>query len=497
MIEKEFLSSGINPANAVFDPIPSYGGEWLFTIINLKNNVLDKELWNNFYNETYRNPLKKLFQTERILDLQVGLISKPNENNVGRCLRYNKVDFFVELTSFLSQNIDNYGLDEKNKQERIKELLSNIKKSNEELNLAYSESLGIRAKRLKDVLDNSLNSEYFEVVMLDYEPYKNIISFDDYVKNNYEISNKFQVGMLRLGDFFDRNIDFNKLYTLFDADTFSLLFAKIIYEFNLKIENVYNRLDNSYGYLCYYQMMIDKLIEDDKKYDPKIKYEYDNGKRMRYSRRNFTSEFNELMSRHKEAKSFKLPELDNNKDKYKDITLMEKLTLLYAEDAQLNWEFLPEGKQIKKASLKNNISSTSKNKEKSIDELNMRINILENSGFIGRPIQGLNKFQGFYAFIYPNGKVILEKFWENIDNETPAYNTATYVMNIDNFIEMSKVSRIDLIGFIKEHPECGIKRIFHTTVNNWQRNLFNEINGTYRLEDAIEFINGLSMGDKK
>lgn len=500
MIEKKFLSSGITPASAVFDPIPSYGGEWLFTITNLQKNVKDKNLWEKFYNETYRNYLKKAFQTERILDLQVGMISKPNENNIGRCLKYNKVDFFIELTNFLNQNIDNYGLNEQEKTERIKNLINNLKRSNEELNLAYSEALGRKAKKLKSIIDNGFNSEYFESAMLDYEVYKNIITFENYINSNYEISNKFQLGMLKLGDFFDKNIDFNKIYELFDPDTFCLLFAKIIYEFNLKIENETGRLDNSYGYLAYYQMMVDKVAEEDKRYDPKIKYEYDNGKKVRYSRWNFTNESNELLKRHPEAGSFKLPNIDNDKDKYKDISLMEKLTLLYSEESQVNWEFLPDGQSIKKGSNNNskvNIKSNKKSKEELIKEINIRISILENSGFIGRPIQGVNKFQGFYAFIYPNGMVILEKFWENIINETPAHNTATYVMNIDNFIEMSKMSRIDLIEFIKEHPNLGIKRIFHTSINNWQRNLYNEINGTYRLEDAIDFINGLNMGEKR
>lgn len=499
MIEKYFLSSGISPENVVFDPIPSYGGQWLFTINNFRRNVIDKKLWDDFYNETYNEPLKKIFQTERVLDLQVGMISKPNENNVGRCLKYNKVDFFVELTSFINQGIDNYKLTEEEKNERIKKLLSNIKLSNEELNYAYSESLGIRVKRYKDIIENGFNSEYFETAMLDYEPYKKRISFDDYIKNNCEISSKFQVGMLKLGDFFDRNVDFNRLYQLFNPDTFCLLFAKIIYEFNLKIEKEYNKLDNSYAYLCYYKMMIDELVKEDKKYNPKIKYELDNGKRVLYSRWNFTNELQELLGRHPEAGSFKLPSLDNNIDKYKDISLMQKISLLYQSDVKVNWEFLKTGEKIIKGPVtKSNtsINENKKNKEDLINEINMRISILENSGFIGRPIQGLDKFNGFYAFIYPNGKVILEKFWENIDNITPARGTATYVMNIDNFIEMSKVARIDLVSYIKDNPNCGIKRIFHTSINNWQRNLFNEINGTYRLEDAIEFINGLSVGER-
>lgn len=501
MIEKHFFHTGLSPANAIFDPIPAYDGQWLFTIDNLRKNAKTKELWDNFYREIYEEPLRRIFETDRILDLHVGMISKPTEEMKGRCLRFNKVDFFIELINFLNQNIDRFGLNEKQNNDRIMSLINYIKGNNEDLNIAFSESLKEHARRLKDVLDKGFQSEYYDSTMRDYEPYKSRISFEDYIKNNYQITSKFQIGMLKLNDFFDRNIDFNKLYELFNPDIFCLLFAKIIYEFNLKIEKEYGRLDNSYGYLCYYKMMIEKVVEqDDKRYNPQIFYNLDNGKKLKYSRWNFMNEYHELMERHPEAGSFKLPVIEDDKEKYKDISLMEKITKLYREETRVNWEFLPEGISIKKATLKNtNIikRENKKSKEELIQEINMRIGILENSGYIGRPIKGLNTFTGFYAFIYPNGKVILEKFWENEFNLTPAVGSATYIMNIDNFIEMSKISRIDLIEYMKQIPDIGVKRIFHTSINNWQRNLFNEINGTYRLEDAIDFISSLSTGEKK
>ena len=431
------------------------------------------------------------------------MISKPTEEMKGRCLRFNKVDFFIELINFLNQNIDRNGLNDKQNNERIMSLINHIKGNNEELNIAFSDALKEHARRLKDILDKGFNSEYFDSAMKDYEPYKNRISFEDYIKNNHLISSKFQIGMLRLDDFFNQNIDFNKLYELFDSDTFCLLFAKIIYEFNLKIEKEYNRLDNSYGYLCYYKMMIDKVVEQDtKRYNPKIFYTSENGKKIKYSRWDFMNEFNELMERHPEAKSFKLPVLeDEDHERYKDISLMEKITRLYREETKVNWEFLPEGEGIRKSERTMASSSIQslkgKDKEELIQEINMRISILENSGFIGKPIKGLNTFSGYYAFIYPNGNVILEKFWENENTLSPAVGSATYVMTIDNFIELSKISRINLIEYMKTLPEIGVKRIFHTSINYWQRNLYDEINGTYRIEDAIDFINSLNKGDKK
>lgn len=495
-VEKYF--EPYNSVSIIFDPIPSYKGDWGFDIENLIKNSKKEQginLFSDFYNITYCDPLKEIFKTERILDFNVGMISKANDNNIGRCLKYSKVDFFIEMSSFLNQNIDRFGKSNDEQQAYLINLISNIHKDNETLNLAYSEALSEKAKKLKNLLENEINSEYFDAAMKDYAFYKNKMDFTSYIKSAYKITTDFQNGMLRLGDFFDKNIDFVELSKNFDIDTFYLLFAKIIYEFNLMRENEDNILDNSYGYLYLYN---NALNEENRKYDPKILYTLSSGKKMRYSRYQFQEDFKSLMERHPEAKAITLPKLENdNNDKYKDISLMEKLTQLYSEDTQVNWEFLPEGEGIKKSQKSTNSVNkeiNKKDKEVLINETNLRIGILENSGFLGRPIKGLNTFAGYYAFIYPNGKVILEKFWENEETMNPAVGSATYVMNIDNFIEMSKISRLNLIEYIKTLPEVGVKRIFHTTINNWQRNLYDEINGTYRLEDAIEFINGLKSG---
>lgn len=498
MTIEEFFKQ-YNSAAVVFDPIPSYSGDWIFTINNLQRNALKKDgknLFEEFYRTTYQQPLTEIFKTPRILDFSVGMICKPNDNNVGRGLRYSKVDFFIRLTDYLNQYIDRYGSSFEEHTIYLKSLIAHIKGDNETLNAVYSEALKEKARKLKDVVDKEINSEYFEAAMRDYAPYKGRISFGDYIKSAYNITVLFQNGMLRLGDFFDQNLDYNALAASFEPDTFYLLFAKIIYEFNLIREKESGRLDNSYCYLYYYLMAVDEVVKTDKRYDPKIFFTLPNGKKIKYSRWQLQIQTKELLERHPEAKAISLPQLDGDSfHKYKDISLMEKITRLYSEETKVNWEFLPEGEGIKRGKNsgehKNNVP---KDKSDLVNEVNMRIDILEKSGFIGRPVKGLNTFSGYYAFIYPNGKVILEKFWENEETMNPATKAATYVMTIDNFVEMSKLSRINLIEYIRTLPEVGVKRIFHTSINNWQMNLYAEIVGSYRLEDAIEFINSLKSG---
>ena len=488
-----------NSASIIFDPIPSYSGYWFFKLDNLLKNAKKENgvnLFQEFYNKTYAFPLKEIFKTDAILDLQVGMISCPNENNIGRCLKYSKIDFFIELTSFLNHHLDQYGKTEEEQQKYLQTLISNMAKSNEELNQAYSEALKEKLKKLYDLKVKEFESIYFDEAIKDYNPYKREISFSEYIEAIYNTTKSFSEGLLNLGDFFERKINYQEMANCFNSDTFYLLFAKIIYEFNLVKEQEDGYLDNSYCYLFYYSSAIEEVIKEDSKYNHKILFTLPNMQKVRYSRRLFQQEFKELMNRHSEAKAIMLPNLDNdNFDKYKDIEFVEKINMLYSESTKVNWEFLPQGEGVKKGSTrisKNDSISNKKDQDILISETNMRIGILENSGYIGNVVKGLNSFAGYYAFIYPNGKVILEKFWEN--ENRPAIGCATYVMTIDNFIEMSKKKKIDLISYMRELPELGVKRIFHTSINNWQRNLYNEINGSYRLEDAIDFINNLKMG---
>ena len=508
MIEKYIAKE--NPASIIFDPIPSYPGYWIFPIDNLGKNANKTNgvnAWEEFYKKTYVNPLKEILKSGIFLNFHIGMISMPNKDNVGRCLKYNKSQFYLSILSYLDQNIDRYGLNEEEIEKRKKEIVdfifSNLD-NNDVLNEKFSELFKERARRLKNLIDKVFSSEYYEASFEDYDIYKEEyykyfgkeISFKDYVNGFYNESCNLQIGLLKLGDFFDRKIDFNELYKLFDPDKFFLLFAKIIYEYCLIVEKRENVLDYSYGFLYQYKNLLDEIVKDDRKYSPKITYD----KIHKYSRWTFKDEFSELMERHPEAKPITLPALeDDNYEKYKDINLMAKITELYNEETKVNWEFLPAGESIKKgpsSSVSKNISLKIE-KDEIINEVNLRIGILEKSGFIGTPVKGLNSFNGYYAFIYPNGKVILEKFWDNEENITPARNAATYVMTIDNFVEMSKLPRIVLVEYIRTLPEIGVKRIFHTSINNWQKNLYNEINGTYRYEDVIEFINELKTGETR
>jgi len=454
MIENYF--DQVSLVNNIFDPVPSYADLWYFNLENIINNC-DKEKWEEFYKNSYKNKLNKLFNNEYIFDIEVGMISKPNHDNMGRCLQYNRYDFFIGIISFLNDEIDNYNLNAEERNKRIEELIQNIGDTSENRNIYFSEMLKEKKRRLKDVLDKEFNSEYFEVAMKDYNVYKRVISFSEYIEKYYKVISDFQMGVLRLGDFFENNIDINKFIEVINIDKLCLLFAKIIFDINKD-----NELNDNYRYLCFYRHVLDNILEKNKKYNISIIYINNKGRKVKYNIKDFIKEYSKLEEKYSEIKNYKLPEdLDNN-DNYKDINLMEKINELHKQN---NWKFLNKKEKI------------TKGKDK---EINLRIDILNNSGFISRPLV----YNNYYAFMYPNELVIIESF-----NEYESH--ATYVMSIDDFIKLSKVSDVNIAEFVKK-KEINVKRIFHTNINNWQRNLFDEINGTYLLEDALNFINSLN-----
>ncbi len=60
-------------------------------------------------------------------------------------------------------------------------------------------------------------------------------------------------------------------------------------------------------------------------------------------------------------------------------------------------------------------------------------------------IKGKNTFDGYIGFIYPNGRVVLDKFYENSESKKLADGHAVYAMGIDEFYELSRLSKTELI----------------------------------------------------
>ena len=163
---------------------------------------------------------------------------------------------------------------------------------------------------------------------------------------------------------------------------------------------------------------------------------------------------------------------------------VEEYMKLELEDAKANWTFLEGGLQEERAAraIYNGIKQI-KDKEKyektkeELRNLYMEKKELFDTTFHYRTVEGKNTFDGYIAFIYPNGKVILERFFEKRkDNlEVIAKDQAIYVMNIDEFYSLTNLSKSTII----RDKLC--KRYIHK--GNWKDKILKEIKEKGKLPD--------------
>ncbi|MGN1371319.1 MAG: hypothetical protein ACI4XM_03490 [Candidatus Coprovivens sp.] len=83
----------------------------------------------------------------------------------------------------------------------------------------------------------------------------------------------------------------------------------------------------------------------------------------------------------------------------------------------------------------------------------------DNSGYIHK-LYGQNAFEGYIAYIYPNGEILMEKFFDDYENCIPTIGEAIYNIRAMYFDNLSKLSKPTLI----KDKRC--KRIIHA--GNWE-----------------------------
>lgn len=117
---------------------------------------------------------------------------------------------------------------------------------------------------------------------------------------------------------------------------------------------------------------------------------------------------------------------------------------------------------------------------------------LEETEMVCDPLDGIGTFEGCKAYIYENGKVIIEKF---ITEENKSdYVAATYVMHIRDWPDFSNLPKLELIDKIRQEKEDGqtltsVKRINHSTdLTKWAERLYAITNDGEPTREVMECI---------
>lgn len=155
-----------------------------------------------------------------------------------------------------------------------------------------------------------------------------------------------------------------------------------------------------------------------------------------------------------------------------DLNDVEEFMNIYFKDLRANWDFFDGTDDSFDQVVISDIVDGDKNRTKSSQEHLVELYMAKKEFFdLSDPryrIKGKKTFNGYIGYIYPNGKVVLEKFFNNSDKSALSDGNAIYVMDIVNFYELSQKSKSTLIA------ENLCHRYVHR--GNWQEKVAREIN---------------------
>ena len=163
-------------------------------------------------------------------------------------------------------------------------------------------------------------------------------------------------------------------------------------------------------------------------------------------------EFRELLLENPEIKPINFNNID-----FKGMSLEEVKNVIEEslKTYTANWEIIPKGEFPKVG-----YELLKENKKKEIDYEKLKQLFMDKTMLYTEldpymVIRGKNTFNGYMGYIFSNGKVILDKFYENAEKGIVSKGDAIYYMNIDDFYELSHHTKSELI----KNPKVG--RIIH------------------------------------
>ena len=168
---------------------------------------------------------------------------------------------------------------------------------------------------------------------------------------------------------------------------------------------------------------------------------------------------------------------------------VENIVIKYLNEISVNWEILPEEELDDGIArgIRENTKDLS-DEEKQIKREKLLELYMEKKEFFSTTnpmfrVKGKETFDGYVGYIYPNGKVILEKFYKNTANNQVSTGDAIYILDIGDFYRLSHFTKKVLMN------DERVERIVHN--GDWQskvRKVLESNEKTYSNEILKELI---------
>lgn len=249
-------------------------------------------------------------------------------------------------------------------------------------------------------------------------------------------------------------IDLGKLPEM-DKDKFELYLAGQFLEMAEKVDDS-SKQDYLYyvsDYFSEHKDLLDSdlsiVVGDKKRFELKgIFSHFKNGEIL--TPRSLYERYRQLLVDNPDLRAIDFSHLD-----FKGMTAYEVKTFMdeYLTDLSANWDFLPpDDKSYENEAMKKIRESGQAMSEEEREQHQLRLldlfmekkELYDSSDPFFR-VKGKETFDGYIGFVYPNGRVVLDKFYDDADSGKLADGHAVYAMSIQDFYELSKLSKSEII----------------------------------------------------
>jgi len=475
----------------VFNPNFSYEGNYGFPLKSLYQCSKIEDGHNLVEEYFYKKHLKEIYSLLKGFESTLGnflLVSDVAEDGKGRILKISLEIITYRICLGLVGDTPKLG-DDHTKYKEI--LLSFFRKYKKAIGiLQRNESREGFEKECEIILKRYQINEQFRKNKYgkNYRP-QDIYSFLEQLRSAII---EFLVIYNRLVTLCDKSINLSELEENLDLEKFYFVMAKHLLDTSLIAEEKDGLLHNSFSYVDIYFNTV-KYLKEHGHYDMELKFmTIDEGEKL-VKLDDIEVIYNALKNRHPEFSLFAM-EPEEGVD-YQDVdvatVVKEQIQkLIDSNKLAASWNFIRKGEVERTRdgagqgglAPRPEMSEDEKNKE-----LRKRLDFFESTDYIYR-IEGINNFDGYVGFIYPNGLVIFEKFYKDTTSYELALSNATYVMNLDNFITMSKKTKVEIMEYIRQ-GNTDVIRKYHT--GKWQENILSLIEGNGYDKDTVNLINNL------
>lgn len=505
----------------LFHPNMFYDSDWFLngdqTLSNQKKEYLrlnsknqnGRNLYNEYLEKYYYKPFNNILNSKKLAySFDPQIVLTVSDDGQKRMTQFCFITYLMQLIAFLNL-VDNAF------ERFVEEIGEDIIKENQLLKA--KELVRLESRYYHDILNKGKNSEYYNKALDIYHlystHYKWDLSFEDFVDRQIYTLQRLLVGSRYYLETFNKELNLAELLNCFDYDTFCLLAAVSALDACNTTEKLHNQVDYAASYLKSYVDAVKKYRNAHHHYNCSIITGIDNKhKKIIVDIDYVIQKFESLLSRHPE---FSFVEIDTNKlsslmkhygDSSTGISDLDLTSrsgfdvldpvikkFIHEKELAASWEFIP--RTAKKSSSERSTTTNTSRDYLSVDEYVRRMIIgkdfLENSAYIYK-MYGLNKFEGYIGYVYSTGVVIFEKYYENIKTKRIAKESATYAMSIYNFLELSKLNRMDIVRKLKEDHLTDVKRIFHgSDMSRWESEVTQAISGIDYTEEVVSYIDTL------